>query len=242
MPKPRLITLGRGLEIPILHEDRSVLAIDKPAGWILAPTDWDRTARNLPLALASSIRAGDFWARSRNLKSLRPIHRLDAETTGVLLFSRSAGGISVYSRLFESRTVRKVYYAVVEGMPPAREWVCQARLGPDPRQPGRMKVDPRQGKDAETQFFLEQQRDDLALVRAQPVTGRTHQIRIHLLESGLKILGDAFYGSAQVSPSRTYPMALRAAEINYADPFTRRSVRVLADMSAFFEAFGFTRG
>ena len=82
MAKPDYIELGRDLCIPILYEDRSVLAIDKPAGWMLAPNTWDRTGRNLQLALESSVREGEYWARSRNLKFLRFLHRLDADTSG----------------------------------------------------------------------------------------------------------------------------------------------------------------
>jgi 23S rRNA-/tRNA-specific pseudouridylate synthase len=84
------IELPTGEEIPVLYEDRSVLAIDKPRGWMLAPASWQKTGRNLQAALESSIRAGDFWARSRGLKFLRFVHRLDAGTSGVLLANSSA--------------------------------------------------------------------------------------------------------------------------------------------------------
>src|SRR3954468_24383103 len=103
MAKPQDIELGDGTIIPILYEDRSVLAIDKPPGWMLVPTSWERTARNLQLALESSISGGDFWAKSRNLKYLRSIHRLDGETSGILLYAKSAGAMPVYSQLFETR-------------------------------------------------------------------------------------------------------------------------------------------
>src|SRR3981081_814023 len=104
MAKPKHIELNDGdIVIPILYEDRSVLAVDKPAGWLLAPDSWDQTGRNLQLALQSSLNAGGFWARSRNLKYLRFIHRLDAETSGVLLLAKSPGALSAYSGLFEER-------------------------------------------------------------------------------------------------------------------------------------------
>jgi len=101
MAKPKAIELADGTSIPILYEDRSVLAIDKPAGWLLAPDFWDKTGRNLQLALQSSIQAGDFWARSRNLKFLRFVHRLDEDTTGVLLLVKSVGAVPAYSALFD---------------------------------------------------------------------------------------------------------------------------------------------
>ena len=106
--KPKHIELSEGeIVIPILYEDRSVLALDKPSGWMLAPDSWDRTGRNLQLALHSSMNAGDFWAHSRNLKYLRFVHRLDAETTGITLFAKSAGALRAYSELFENRARRK---------------------------------------------------------------------------------------------------------------------------------------
>src|SRR5438046_2988088 len=117
MAKPDRIELPEGTVIPILYEDRSVLAIDKPAGWLLAPDSWNKTGRNLQLALRSSIEAGDFWAHARNLKFLRFVHRLDAETSGVLLLVKSPGAVPAYSALFESRAVKKIYLAVVEGIP-----------------------------------------------------------------------------------------------------------------------------
>ncbi len=80
MAKPKQIDLPDGARIPILYEDRAVLAIDKPAGWLLAPDSWDRTSRNLQLALMSSIRGGDYWARSRNLQFLRFAHRRSRPT------------------------------------------------------------------------------------------------------------------------------------------------------------------
>ena len=109
MAKSDAIELPTGERIPILYEDRSVLAIDKPRGWMLVPFSWQKTDRNLQAAIASSIAARDFWARSRNLKYLRSIHRLDADTSGVLLFARSPGATRTYGELFESRKMEKVY-------------------------------------------------------------------------------------------------------------------------------------
>jgi len=200
--------------IPILYEDRSVLAIDKPRGWLLVPVSWQKTARNLQAAINSSIAAGDFWARSRGLKFLRYVHRLDAETSGVLLFAKSPGAVETFSKLFESRQMEKTYLAVVVGKPKENEWICRLKLIPDPRQIGRMKVNPH-GKPAETHFKILNEcaagilpaeknessafcRQDVGstfyLVECKPITGRTHQIRVHLAESGLPIVGDEMYG------------------------------------------------
>jgi 23S rRNA-/tRNA-specific pseudouridylate synthase len=182
---------------------------------MLVPYSWQKTNRNLQAALVSSIAAGQFWARSRGIRFLRHVHRLDADTTGVLLLAKSRGALDTFSDLFESRRMNKVYLAVAHGEPTEREWTCRARLAPDPRQVGRMRIDARAGKEAETQFKLLATRAGLSLIEARPVTGRTHQIRLHLVESGLSIVGDELYGrtpGAKQYPSRVAATVRSQAE------------------------------
>src|SRR5580693_3713156 len=113
MAKPNSIELPDCHPIRILYEDRTAIAVDKPPGWMLVPHTWQRTDWNLQAAITSSIAVGDFWARSRNLKFLRHIHRLDADTTGVLLFGKSPGALETFSDLFEGRKMEKTYLAIV---------------------------------------------------------------------------------------------------------------------------------
>jgi 23S rRNA pseudouridine1911/1915/1917 synthase len=235
MPKPNSIELPDCEPIPILYEDRSVLAIDKPRGWMLVPHTWQKTQWNLQAAITSSIAAGDFWARSRGLKFLRHVHRLDADTSGILLFAKSVGAVDVISDLFEGRRMEKAYLAVVAGAPKQPEWVCQLMLGPDPKQFGRMRVDPRGGKNAETQFKTLETRGQLTLVEARPVTGRTHQIRVHLAECGLPIVGDELYGRRE----KDSPLGLRAVRLAFVDPFTKKRVDIRAATERFLQEFGF---
>lgn len=235
MAKPPYIELGRGPHaerLAILHEDRAALAVDKPPGWMLVPFTWQRTDRNLQAALQSSIGAGDFWARARQLRFLRHVHRLDADTTGVLLFGKSPGAVESLGALFESRRMEKRYLAVVRGTPPAAAWVCRHPLDKDPADVTRIVVSPR-GKAAETAFRVLAARDGVALVEACPITGRTHQLRVHLAAEGLPILGDPLYGDGRG------PLALRAVELAYRCPFQRRPVRIRAPEAAFLAAFGF---
>jgi 23S rRNA pseudouridine1911/1915/1917 synthase len=254
MPKPKFIELDEE-QIPILFEDRSVLAIDKPPGWMLVPFSWQRTSRNLQAALVSSIASGAFWARSRNLKFIRFVHRLDAETSGILLLAKSPGALETLGRLFESRQMQKLYLAVVLGVPRQPQWICRAKIGPD--KIGRMRVDPRLGKEAETEFRLvhtqpHAELGPISLIEARPVTGRTHQIRVHLKESGLPIAGDELYGKASsekadgggraepsAGPGEKFTLGLRAVELAYRDPFTKRPVRISAPRDEFLKAYGF---
>jgi RluA family pseudouridine synthase len=239
MPKPKQIELETGDTFPILYEDRSVLAIDKPAGWMLVPYSWQDTDRNLQAAITSSVAAGDFWARSRNLKFLRNVHRLDAGTTGILLMAKSPGALNTYGDLFETRQMKKSYLAVVEGVPARKEWDCDLPLEKDEKQIGRMKVDPKNGKDAQTYFRLLESRDGRSLVEAQPITGRTHQIRVHLAAAGHAVLGDSLYGKGSTRKQDKESPALRSVSLEYLDPFQRRKVRIEAPTGPFLEEFGF---
>ena len=237
MPKPNQIELPTGERIPILYEDRSVLAIDKPRGWMLVPFSWQKTDRNLQAALTSSIAAKDFWARSRGLKFLRFVHRLDADTSGILLLAKSPGAVQTFGGLFEGRRMEKVYLAVVRGTPQPSEWTCRLKLAPDEKAIGRMKVDARHGKEAETHFRVLQSKGNTTLVEAHPVTGRTHQIRVHLTESGHPVVGDELYGPPHAKHDKE--LGLRAVNLAYVDPFVRRRVEIRAPVAEFLREYGF---
>lgn len=245
MAKPDRIELPEGTVIPILYEDRAVLAIDKPAGWLLAPDSWRRTSRNLQLALMSSLESGDHWARARNLHYIRFLHRLDADTSGVLLLAKNPGAVRAYSRLFEMRQVEKVYLAVTHGVPAEQDWVCRLKLAADSSQAGRTRVDTRRGQEAETRFHILQTSQETALVEATPVTGRTHQVRVHLAESGHPVLGDMLYNASAASRRAairnppSFPLALRAVALSYPDPFQNRSVHISAPADEFCRHFGY---
>jgi RluA family pseudouridine synthase len=247
MAKTATINLPSGERIPIIHEDRWVIAIDKPARWLLAPANWRGTSRNLQAALERGIAQERFWATCRNLRYLRFVHRLDAETTGVLLLARERATLHSLSRLFESRQVEKTYLAVVRGIPGKSDWLCQSSLADDTERPGMMKVDLRHGKDAETLFrVLETHRQGplapYALIEARPLTGRTHQIRVHLAASGHPVVGDSLYGGLdrEVKPTpRLFPLALRAISLAYRNPADKRPVADKAPSRQFLESYGF---
>ena len=251
MAKTDHLELSNGEKFSILHEDRSVIALDKPRGWMLVPHSWQKTDRNLQAAVNSAIAARLFWARSRNLRYLRYVHRLDADTSGILLFAKSPGALRAFSDLFESRHMEKIYLAVSQGAPKQSEWICRLKLAPNPRQIGTMKVDPRHGKEAETRFRVLQSRTQpederpgsrraLTLIEARPITGRTHQIRLHLAECGHPVVGDRLYGPALAAGKARDPqLGLRAIALSYSDPFTKRRVQIQAPSEAFVHQFGF---
>ena len=235
MAKPNSIELPDCEPIPILYEDRSVIAIDKPRGWMLAPVAWQNTSRNLQAAIESSIAAHDFWARSRGLKFLRHVHRLDADTSGVLLFAKSPGAVKMFFDLFENRKMEKTYLAIVVGEPKQNEWTCELKLAPDKKRFRKMKVDERFGKESETHFKILVTRGKFTLVEAKPVTGRTHQIRVHLAESGCPVISDELYGREDDK----LELGLRAVRLAYVDPFTKRRVEIYAPPEKFLKEYGF---
>jgi RluA family pseudouridine synthase len=235
------IEFANGMRIPILHEDRNIIAIDKPPGWMLAPVSWQSTGRNLFAALTSSINGGDFWAQSRNLKYIRFAHRLDADTSGVLLLVKAPGALPAYTELFEERHVEKVYLAVVKGVPEVAEWKCRLRVAPVPEQPGRMEINNALGKDCETLFRVIDKKADRALVMCWPLTGRTHQIRLHLTAVGHPIWADELYGPVPTTTEEKTDLSLglRAIRVSYKDPFKAERVTIEADAEAFVKAYGF---
>lgn len=233
--KTPFIELGTGEQIPILYEDRSVIAVDKPAGWMLVPATWQRTQRNLQAAIESSIAAKQFWARSRNLKFLRYVHRLDAETSGVLLFGKTPGAVRSYGELFESRQMEKLYLAVIGQKPRQTEWTCREPIAEESTSPKRMKIDPR-GKPAETHFRVLATNEIGTLIEARPITGRTHQIRVHLARNASPVKGDPLYGNGAKGDA----MALRSIMLSYRDPFTRKPVSIKAGVDEFLKAYNFS--
>jgi RluA family pseudouridine synthase len=247
------LRLRDGTRLLVLHEDSSVLAIDKPPGWLLAPASWDRTGRNLHLALMSAVQGGERWARARRLRYLRFVHRLDADTSGVLLLAKSPGALRALSRLFASRQVSKAYWAVVHGRAVQEQWTCRWPVGPDPQHPDRMRAGARGGREAQTQFRRLQQGPRWALVEARPLTGRTHQIRVHLAAAGHAIVGDSLYGSppethagsasvSAVAAALAGGLALRAVALDYRDPFRQREVHIRAPVAEFARRYGFEDG
>lgn len=236
MAKTDYLELPGGEMVAILYEDRSVLAIDKPSGWVVEAGDDAPNLQQLQLGVREGITRGWFWAKCRNLKFLRFVHRLDLPTTGILLGVKSAGGVGPYSKIFSDRGVSKRYLAVVDGVPKDTHWVCREPLGPHPTQHGKHQVDRKTGKEASTEFRVLAAKNGRALVEARPLTGRTHQIRLHLLVAGLPVVGDALYGRSESDGL----LALRAIGLEYQDPFTHREIRVRAPVEEFLSRFGFS--
>lgn len=160
----------------ILHQDDDIIVVDKPAG--LSANESETSARD---ALVHKLGPG-----------VRLVHRLDRDTTGVMVLARSARAAEALSALFREREVDKRYVAVSMGVPP-EGWI-EAPIGRDERRPRCFAVRP-DGRPARTHVEVVAARDGMAALRLTLDTGRTHQIRVHLAHLRAPILGDTQYGA-----------------------------------------------
>jgi 23S rRNA pseudouridine955/2504/2580 synthase len=231
----------------IIYEDKNVLVIDKPADWLLAPRHWKHTSRNLQRALEIAIQERHTWVARRNLRFLRYVHRLDAETSGLLILARNRMALAHFTRLFETGSVKKLYVAIVAGLPP-KTWRCSMPISVCTAPQPHVKVGRADGKAASTNFtcvatYSLLSSVDCSVVLVQPETGRMHQIRAHLSATGFPVLGDSLYWDEGLNKNKfaagssDYPLALRAAGLAYPDPGTRATRTIVADVSHFLAAF-----
>ncbi|MBM3548216.1 MAG: RluA family pseudouridine synthase [Alphaproteobacteria bacterium] len=177
---------AKDLRARVLHKDAEVLVIDKPAG--LAVQGGTGTDKHLDGLLDALM----FDAKERP----RLVHRLDRDTSGVLVLARSAEAARWLGEAFQARDADKIYWAVVAGVPKPRQGRIDLKLAKLPGKVGdRVVVDPKEGKRAVTDFaVVEEVRNLIAWVALKPITGRTHQLRAHLEAIGHPILGDGKYG------------------------------------------------
>lgn len=184
-------------EIPVLYEDDLLLALDKPARLLTSPDrhDPDPERPNLMRLLHEGIRLGAPWAVSRHLSYLANVHRLDPETTGVLLLAKSKPALVFLADQFGTEKPLRQYLALVHGSPEEDRFDVSAKLAPDPARPGLTRVSAKAGKRALTTFTVLERFRTWTLLRCEPVTDRLHQVRIHLRYRRLPIAGDAAYGS-----------------------------------------------
>ncbi len=172
--------------LPVIYQDQQLVAIDKPAGLLSVSTDEQDKRTALALLRASLSRPG-------NTADLWPVHRIDRETSGVLLFARSKEVCkSIQSRWQDAE---KIYLAVVEGQPKPAAGVIDRPLWEDRNL--RVQVGPREGsRDARTRYRTLETDHGHSLLEVQLDTGRRHQIRAHLAHIGNPVVGDARYGKA----------------------------------------------
>ncbi|HEY2572889.1 MAG TPA: RluA family pseudouridine synthase [Verrucomicrobiaceae bacterium] len=188
--------------IPILQEDEHLLALDKPGGLLTSPDHHEPGLPNLMTLLHRDIARGASWARGRRLTYLANTHRPDFETSGVLLLARDKPTLVALAGQFDTRNPAITHVALVQGAPAENAFEIEARLSPHPTQAGLVRVDTRPGKKARTLFEVSERFSRYALLKCQPLSGRTHQVRAHLRHAGFPVVGDRLYGGAPLLLSR----------------------------------------
>jgi RluA family pseudouridine synthase len=181
-------------EIPVLYEDDHLLALDKPSGLLTSPDRFNPALPSLVGLLHQAIAARKPWSLKRALDYVMNVHRLDAETSGVLLLARAKPVFATLADEFGNHRAVQRYLALAQGAPKQSQFVIEAKLAPDPVRPGVFRVDPRQGKMACTKFEIAERFTGWTLLRCEPAPCRPHQVRVHLAHAGLPLAGDQLYG------------------------------------------------
>jgi len=176
----------RKTKVQIIYEDETIIVVNKPSGVSVTK---DRSGQLQLL----DILTDQLGRQQAHL--LRLVHRLDKQTSGVMILAKSPESQSLLSSLFAKRLVKKTYLAIVSGTVPAAQGIIDKPLARNRKNPALMRVDQKRGKQAITNWKLLADFGSIALLAVSPLTGRTHQIRVHLPTTALPLVIDPSYGS-----------------------------------------------
>jgi 23S rRNA pseudouridine1911/1915/1917 synthase len=206
----------------IAYQDDHLLVIDKGPGLVVHPARGHREG-TLAQLLAGLVAGGEPGRAGI-------VHRLDRDTSGLLVVSRSDEAHRLLQEALAGRRIEREYIALVEGRPPARSGMIEAPIGRDPRVRTRMAVGGVSPREARTHFTLERALAGTSLLRLRLETGRTHQIRVHLQAIGHPVCGDPEYGTpGLLGLERQF---LHATRLSFEHPFTGAPVEVLSPLPA----------
>jgi 23S rRNA pseudouridine1911/1915/1917 synthase len=197
-------------ELPIAYEDEHLLVVDKPAGMVVHPSAGHSGGTLVQALLDRGIAGGDVPERPGI------VHRLDRDTSGLLVVSRSQEAYTRLQDLVRQRTLDRRYLALVRGRPRSRSGRIEAPIGRDRHDPLRRSLDTDTPRDAITHFEVERLLPKHALLSVRLETGRTHQIRVHLAAIDLPVVGDPVYGVSDPELGRQF---LHANRLSFPHPF-----------------------
>jgi 23S rRNA pseudouridine955/2504/2580 synthase/23S rRNA pseudouridine1911/1915/1917 synthase len=166
----------------ILLEDDAIIVINKPAGLLVLPDRYNVALRNL------------YNLLNETFGTIFVVHRIDRDTSGVVLFAKTAEVHAQLNTAFEQRQVEKVYRAIVTGTPQNDAGSIDLPVAENDHGMKKMRIDDKKGKEACTDYKVIERFAGYSLMEVQPRTGRTHQIRVHLSTIGLPVLADPLYG------------------------------------------------
>jgi 23S rRNA pseudouridine1911/1915/1917 synthase len=207
--------------LTVVHEDAHLLVVDKPAGIVVHPTPGQPHGTLVHGLLDRGIAGGDEW---------RPgiVHRLDRDTSGLLVVTRSAEAHRAMQALVRKRALEREYLALVRGRPRSRTGRIEAPIGRDRHDPTRHSLDTATPREAVTHFEVERLLGERALLRLRLETGRTHQIRVHLEAIGLPVSGDGVYGiPGDLGLDRQF---LHAARLAFTHPLSGELIDVTSPL------------
>ncbi|MBC7261563.1 MAG: RluA family pseudouridine synthase [Chloroflexi bacterium] len=228
VPPPEPVEL-QPEEIPltIVYEDGDIVVVDKPAGMVVHPAHGHYSGTLVNALLA---RCPDLEGIGGEL---RPgiVHRLDKDTSGLLVVAKNDRAYRHLQQQFKQRLVHKTYIALAEGILEATHGIIEAPIGRDPQQRKRMAVLPHGGREACTEYRVVEYFPQHTLVEAEPITGRTHQIRLHFAFIGHPIAGDRVYGfrKQKLPLQRQF---LHAARLSFTLPGTGQPVEFTSPLPA----------
>lgn len=208
--------------ISILYEDRYLLAIDKPEGLLSVPLDEERSHRHALGLLRRYLETDQIYA----------VHRLDRETSGILLFARGKESEERLKKLFEKHALKRQYFAIVEGRVELERGVWRAPLE---ELPSYEVISSPEGKTAITHFVVERRSAKYSYLRLELETGRKHQIRVHCQLAGHPIVGDFRYGATENPMKR---LALHSRYLELIHPFTGKSLQIESSLPRTFKVLG----
>jgi 23S rRNA pseudouridine1911/1915/1917 synthase len=226
-PEPSVVSSRHELPgVPLVYEDEHLVVVDKPSGLVVHPGA-GHAGDTLVDALAGKLAGGD---------PERPgiVHRLDRDTSGLLVAARTAEAYEQLSQLVRERALERTYVALVEGRPRSRRGRIDAAIGRDRHDPTRISLDSESARDAVTHFEVEQLFDRHALLRVRLETGRMHQIRVHLQAIELPVVGDRVYGRRDAVLGRQF---LHAAELAFPHPITGARIETSSPLPDELESY-----
>lgn len=198
--------------LPILHEDKDILVVDKPAGLLTIGTDRDKS-RTAHYLLNDYVRKGDPKSRNR----VYVVHRLDQDTSGILLFAKSEAAKKFLQEHWES--TEKHYLAIVHGRLAVKEGTLSSYLAENSAQRVYSTPDAGKGKLSQTGYKVVRETQGFSLVEIHLLTGRKHQIRVQFADLGHPVAGDKKYGTEALATKR---LALHARSIAFTHPYNGR--------------------
>lgn len=230
-PKVKEINIqAQDIPIEVIYEDSDIIVVNKPKGLVVHPANgnWDGTLVNAIMAICKDSLSGIGG-------EIRPgiVHRLDKDTSGLLIIAKNDKSHINLSEQIKNREVKKIYYALVRGIVPENEATINMPIGRSSKDRKKMAVI-KDGKEAITHFRVLERYNKYTLLEVKIDTGRTHQIRVHLSQIGYPVVGDETYSNGK-NEFGVHGQLLHAKSLDFKHPVTNEEIHLEADLPEEFK-------